>query len=348
MATTPAQNTTLTLPTRLLILLGPPSTILLTSMYSPTAAIATPLAFIPPLFLYRQYAASNTLTPTRHAELEPLIWTGLATGTLGLASAATVQILILKGALRSIFCGNRPLAREFFKEFQRTSIDGLTTSELASRAAIAGSWQNWAFNTIFTFLAAGLVEEVVKFLPVLFAKRRYAKKSESNRRDRSYIDFAIAGTLGFGLVEALGFIYSICKLEDQSRGMIALMVVERVAGQMGHLATAALSAVRATRRDFYAGDSEGENRKRMSWRQVFGPSALYHGFSDFVALSASALDGNVGFIHPRGVKLVVSMIGVIGCIWGAAGWQMWREWEGLDELDRQTAGEKVMESKKSE
>lgn len=242
------------------------------------------------------------------------------------------------------------------------SVDGITAEEGARRAVMAGSWRNWVFNAILSFVAAGLMEEVVKFAPVLYAKRRNGNEIEkeddsvesskvesskkNRRRDRSYIDFAIAGTLGFGLVEALGFIYTICKVEGQGRGMIALMVVERVAGQMGHLATAALSAVRATRRDFYAedGEAEGEDRsggKRMPWWQIIGPSALYHGLSDFVALSASALDGNVGFIHPRGVKLVVSMIGVIGCIWGAAGWQMWKEWGELDEIDRKRAKELV-------
>lgn len=205
-------------------------------------------------------------------------------------------------------------------------------------------------NFVFTFLAAGVVEEVVKFVPVLYARYRYrdgrgrGRETEfdgGERReggwkgDRRYIDFAIAGTLGFGVVEALGFIYGVCGMEGVGRGMLVLMVLERVAGQMGHLATGALSAVRATRRDFY--DEDGERKsgnRKMSWWWVVGPSALYHGLSDFVALSASALDGNVGFIHPRGVKLVVSMIGVIGCIWGAAGWQMWRNWEDLDELDR--------------
>ena len=206
-------------------------------------------------------------------------------------------------------------------------------------------------NFIFTFLAAGVVEEGIKFVPVLYARYRYGKvsgvggKERSVReRERSYIDFAIAGTLGFGVVEALGFLYGICGMEGKGigRGMLVVMVLERVAGQMGHLATGILSAVRATRRDFY--DEDGERTSgdgKTKWWWVVGPSALYHGFSDFVALSASALDGNVGFIHPRGVKLVVSMIGVIGCIWGAAGWQTWREWEGLDELDREAAGKKA-------
>ncbi|PVH78879.1 hypothetical protein DL98DRAFT_533414 [Cadophora sp. DSE1049] len=107
------------------------------------------------------------------------------------------------------------------------------------------------------------------------------------------------------------------------------MVFERVVGQFGHLSVALLTAVRATWRDFYG--------EEMKWWQVIGPSVLYHGLSDFLVLGASALESNVGFIHPTDVKMVLSMLGVVSGVWTLAVRQMWKEWTGLDERDATAA-----------
>ena len=80
----PSPNTTLSLSARLATYLGPPSVILLTSLASPKTGLLTPLAFLPTAYAYRRYAHSTTLNPSRHAPLEPLVWTYALAGTCGL------------------------------------------------------------------------------------------------------------------------------------------------------------------------------------------------------------------------------------------------------------------------
>jgi RsiW-degrading membrane proteinase PrsW (M82 family) len=244
-----------------------------------------------------------------------MVWIFASAGTLGITAAAIGQMAICKLASFLIFRSNDDLKKKFWLEFSRTSVEGLSLTELAQRAVLASSWQNWVFNGVLTFLAAGLVEETLKYLPIIWARRQ---KGEG---DGAYLDYVMSGALSFGVVEGIGFLYA---QKDVSNSQFALTLLERIVpAQIGHLSMAALTALRATRRDHY-GD-------QLGWWGVVGPSVLYHGLFDFVAMSASALEGNVGWIHPQGAKVLTMMFGLCGGLVSTAVWQVWKEWKGIEE-----------------
>ncbi|KAF8851024.1 hypothetical protein BDZ45DRAFT_696256 [Acephala macrosclerotiorum] len=253
-----------------------------------------------------------------------MLWIFASAGTLGLTTVALVQIVIGKALSAIIFRPNKVLEDDFWTEFRRSTVDGLTADQLTRRAQLVSTWQNWAFNVVFFFVAAGLVEETLKYLPIAFA-RRWGTPKERKQRDRAYIDYAIAGALSFSLVEAIGFFYASVENMNESRSRLMLTLFERSVGQVGHLACAALTALRATRRDFH-GD-------RLSWWGVVAPAVLFHGAFDFLALSSSALEGNVGWIHPRRLKLTTALIGMCLGMVGTVVEMVRREWKALNERD---------------
>ncbi|TAQ86741.1 hypothetical protein B7494_g4947 [Chlorociboria aeruginascens] len=318
------QNTSLSLSARLLCYLGPPSVILLTSVASPRTALLSPLAFLPTAFFFRRWQKFSNVNPSRHGELQPMLWTYAAAGTVGLVSVALVQMVICKVASSIIF-GSGQMNKDFWIEFQRGTTAGLTRDQLTHRTKLATSWQNWAFNSVFTFVAAGFAEETLKYLPIAYVRRRGTAK-QRQQRNRAYIDYALAGALGFGLVEAIGFLYASCEQGHESWAQLVLIIFERVViGQTAHLSVACLTALRAIRRDYY-GD-------QLNWWNVVAPAALLHGAFDFVALSASALEGNVGWIHPTAVVNMVAMFGLCSGLVATAVWKIKQEWDILINLD---------------
>ncbi len=252
-----------------------------------------------------------------------MIWIFATAGTLGLAAAATTQMGIFFAASRALFGPRSGEKSKFFwREIQRATVDGLTADQISSRAILASSWQNWVFNGIFAFVSAGLVEETIKYLPIAYARRRGTPKQRESR-NRAYLDYVISGALSFGFIECIGFIFSSCKQKNQTWANLALTLFERiVVGQTGHLASAAITAFRATRRDYY-----GDN---LSWLEVVGPAILLHGIWDFSALSSSALEGNIGFIHPKTLWVTAALFGVIPSVLGTAIWQVRREWKAIE------------------
>ena len=237
-----------------------------------------------------------------------------------------VQMTICAAASTIIFIGSDDQTKdEFWIEFARGSVDGLSTDELARRADLAASWQNWVFIGVLSFFGASLVEESLKYLSIVYARRRAAPEGRK-RRDRVYVDYAVAGALGFGVVEAIGFIYAAVESGGETWPRLMFTLFERVVGSLGHLSVAALMALRALRRDYY-GD-------RMSWWAVVAPSVALHGTHDFVALGASALEGNVGWIHPVGLWDTVGMLGLIGGLMVTAAWLVRGEWKTLEERER--------------
>ena len=114
---------------------------------SPRTALLSPLAFLPTASFFRTWRISNDANPSRHAELEPLIRTYVAAGTLGLVAVMLVQTTICSVASTILFIGSNDKTKdEFWTELARSSIDGLSTDELARRADLAASWQNWVFH----------------------------------------------------------------------------------------------------------------------------------------------------------------------------------------------------------
>ena len=213
----------------------------------------------------------------------------------------------------------------FWTEFARGSIDGLSTDELARRAYLAASWRNWVFIGVLSFFGASLVEESLKYVSIVYARRR-GKAEGRKRGDRAYVDYAVAGALGFGVVEAIGFIYAAVEPGGETGSRLVLTLFERLGGSFGHFLVAALMALRAIRRDYY-GDP-------MSLWAVVCPSVALHGTYDFVALGASALEGNVGWIHPVGRGVTVGMLGLIGGLMVMAAWLVRGEWKALEERAR--------------
>ncbi len=253
-----------------------------------------------------------------------MIWTYAAAGTVGLATVLLIQIVTCSVASILLF-GSGQTKNDFWTEFQRSTTDGLTVDVLARRAELAASWQNWVFNSLLAFVVAGLGEETLKYLPIAYSRRR-GTVEQRQQRNRAYIDYAVAGALSFGIVEHLGFLYAACEQGHEPWPKLMLTVCERMVGSLGHLLMASLTALRAIRRDYY-GD-------QMSWWAVVGPSIILHGTHDFVAMTASALEGNVGWIHPTGLRNTTVMFGLIGGLIATAAWHVKREWKVLDDRDR--------------
>jgi PrsW family intramembrane metalloprotease len=321
----PSQNTSLSLSARLAIYLGPPSVLLLTSLVSPKTGLLTPLAFLPTAYAYRKWSSSNKRNPSRRAELEPMIWTYAAAGTLGLIGVGLIQIAVCKAVSSILFYHDPQANKDFWTEFARSSIEGLTSGELMKRAEIAWSWRNWVFTGALTFVAAGLGEETLKYLPIAYARRR-GTGEERKKISRAYLDYAMAGALSFSLIENLGFLYGSVEKGNESWSRLGLSVFERVIiGGTGHLAMSMLTALRAIRRDYY-GD-------QLSWFEVVGPAALYHGAFDFACFGASAWEGNVGWVHPSRPGITSVMFGACLGFVGTAIWQTRREWSDLEERD---------------
>ena len=321
----PPQNTSISLSTRLLCYLGPPSAILLISSASPKTALLSPLALVPTALAFKQWQKSNEINPSSRGKLEPMIWIFASVGTLGLTTVTFVQFAIVKTASALLFTSTK-MKEDYWKEFKRSTIDGLTTDQLTRRSELAASWQNWVLIGLFTFVAAGLVEETLKYLPIAYARRRETPK-ERKERNRAYIDYAVAGALSFGLLENIGYIYVACESSHEAWPKLLLTVFERsVLGGIGHLTMGALTALRAIRRDCY-GD-------KLSWLEVVGPAILFHGTYDFVAFAFSASDGNVGWIHPAGVKKTVAILSMAFGLIGTALWRVREEWKTIESYDQ--------------
>lgn len=258
-----------------------------------------------------------------------MIWTFAAAGTLGLAAVAGVQIGILKGVGYVIFYGRERMAEEYWEEFGRGSVEGLAGETVTRRAELAGSWQGWVFNALFTFVAAGFVEEVVKFLPVVYARHRDGKDRKKSK-SRAYLDYVFAGALSFGVIESIAFLYTACEEGNESWSKLALTAFERIVlGQLGHLSVSALTALRATRSDYGKGEEE-----KMSWWQVIAPSVLLHGANNFAAMAASAVEGNVGWIHPVKVWNLLMLLGFNLGMNAVSARLVWKEWKAMGERER--------------
>ena len=320
-----ATNTSLSRSARLLCYLGPPSTILLTAFASPKTALLSPLAFLHTGLFYRKWRQLEKVDPSRRGELEPMIWTYVVSGTLGLVAVSLVQG-ITGYALSTMLFGSGEERTLFLKEAMRSSIEGLSSEQISTRMAIAHSWQNWAFNAAF-MSAVGLFEEGLKYLPIEYARRRYSTEKDGQKRNRAYLDLVLSSALSFGLVEGIGFLYTACEQQQQSWPILLRTLFERLLlGSTGHLLVATLTALRATRRDFYGA--------KMSCWAVVGPSALLHSAQNFVALSLSASEGNPGWIHPSGVRKSVAMIGMAIAMMTQSAGLIIRERAMIEEQDR--------------
>ncbi|KAL9113466.1 MAG: hypothetical protein Q9227_002507 [Pyrenula ochraceoflavens] len=317
-------NTSLSTSARLFCYLGPPVTVLLTATVSPRTALLSPVAFIPTAWSFKQWQKVIDVQPSRRGKLETMVWTFAATGTIGITSVALVQMAICSGVGRLLFKSSQT-RKDFFEEFGRATVEGLTADQLAYRAQLASSWQNWVFNAVLFYIGAGLMEELLKYLLIIYARRQNSPE-DKERRDRAYLDYALSSALAFSVVENIGFFYASCEGANESWPRIALTLVERsVLGSAGHVLAAALTALRAIRKDYYG--------EKLGWWGAIGPSVLYHGTFDFVAMCFSMREGNVGWIHPSSMGTTGVMLSMAVGMVGTLAWRVRRNWKLLQNYD---------------
>ncbi|RYP52447.1 hypothetical protein DL769_010680 [Monosporascus sp. CRB-8-3] len=149
----------------------------------------------------------------------------------------------------------------------------------------------WVFLAVLAFVVAGVIEESLKYYALQYA-RHYGRIAHP----KNLFTVAMAAGLGFSTAEGIGFVYAAAQ-ESQPLGRIVETVAERGAlGPATHALTAGLISLNFIRRDL-----RGE---RLGFGQVIGNSVLFHGSFNFIVMGVSALEGNVGWIHPRGITLL--------------------------------------------
>lgn len=252
--------------------------------YSITA-LSLPVVALPTAILLRW--RSNSPQAAR-PDLKPLAWTYILSGTVGVAAVSIVQTLI--GYVFGIIIFGSTFD-EYMEEFGRKNVATITENERRRRAEMAWTWQYFTMILIFAFILAGSLEEIVKYVAITINRGRGGKL-----KPIEYIGFALASSLGFSTIENIGFVY--VSTEAESVGMIAVTLIERlVLGSTGHCLMAALTAC-----NMIASDVHGAC---MTPWQILYPAILYHGMFDFAIFGISALDGNVGWIHPTKASSVL-------------------------------------------
>lgn len=68
----------------------------------------------------------------------------------------------------------------------------------------------------------------------------------------------------------------------------------------GHALMGVLTAIRMIQRDL-------KGAQMKTWKLLY-PSVLYHGLFDFLMFGVSAIDGNVGWIHPKDPSRVLLLL----------------------------------------
>lgn len=257
----------------------------------------------------------------------------LLSGTLGLAAMTAAQSLTGYLLLLALF--GPAGAGVYMKEFLRADVSSLTAEHTAVRARMARDPRYTVFLALFAAVSAALPEELLKYLPVLWLRRKAEKqggqKQDHQRLDkRAAVSAATAASLGFGLVELAAYVHAAAAASPASGPPLVVTLLERVfVGLPGHIATAILSASRGA-------DAEGSE---SGWRDVLsavGPSMVYHAVFDFILFGSSAwVGGHVGWVHPEGWRAIVGTIGACLCVQGVLYAHTARAWLGWGEKSKE-------------
>ncbi|KAI1774952.1 protease prsW family-domain-containing protein [Hypoxylon cercidicola] len=256
---------------------------------SPLTAFLSVFILCPTFYLVRY---DRTRPPDQRVDLETFIWTYVLTGTVGTAAVLVVQSLLSYLLALAFFQGQ---TAQLLREIQRgeDEVASLDAETLAARRLMAGRWQYWTFMLTFAGFAASVPEELLKYAGLVYARRRGRVAHAHN-----YVTLGAASALGFSTVENVGFVYAAAKLQNQGYGELLLTLFERVAvGTPMHVMGGLLVGIAASRRDF-----RGE---ALSLVRILRVPVLIHGAWDFSLFASSALDGNVGWVHPRGRSLLI-------------------------------------------
>ncbi|RYP74222.1 hypothetical protein DL771_003155 [Monosporascus sp. 5C6A] len=226
----------------------------------------------------------------QRTDAETLLWTYVLTGTVGTTIVVIIQWTISYGAAYLLFQSETD---GFFEEFgkQEREVAQMDPDALAARSVMARQPRYSVFLAVFAFVVAGVVEESLKYYALQYA-RHYSRIAHP----KNLFTLAMAAGLGFSTIEGIGFVHAAVQ-ENQPLGHIVQTVAERVAlGPVTHALTAGLISLNVIRRDLRGG--------RLRFGQVIGNCVLFRGGFDFIVMGVSALEGNVGWIHPRGITLL--------------------------------------------
>lgn len=274
--------------------------LLLATKGAPLTAIALPFALLPTSAALRW---RSQLPPEKQANIDTLTYIYFGSCTIGLAGVLIAQGLLAYAFAFPIF-GNE--TNRFMTEFTRTSLNQVSPETLQWRWTMSRSWKNYAFLTAMTYIIAGGVEELMKYLPIAYLRRR-AAETRKPIAEEVYVQYAAAASLGFSTIENI--LYTKASVKAGERGAkLALTIFERVvAGGIGHTLTAWLIATNAA--------ALGDYKTTLGslWR-ILGVPILWHGTSDLILLAWSSVNGNIGWIHPEEPWQIVAGIAVVESI----------------------------------
>lgn len=314
-----AANAATSVSAKLAVAVIPVITSIIVGFGSLKAAALMPLAFLPTAALYWCWVRANRTNPESRGELEPMIWTYLIVG-IGGTLALSIAQLSLYFVLVSVTMGAG--ASEYWVEFLRGTVEGLTPEQKQRRLEIASSWQHWMLTFLFSYVMAGGFEEWLKYLPVLYARKRNQRYEK--RRDLAYIDFALAGALSLVTVECIGYISDTCASDIQGWVEPIVTLAQRlVAGTLGHVLASLLTSLRAVRSDFYG--------PPMTWIRILAPAVVLHGTANMAVFVSCTMQGHVGWVHPTEMISIVGLYGNYFCVVGLVGLMVWREYKTLKE-----------------
>ncbi|OAP60897.1 hypothetical protein AYL99_05899 [Fonsecaea erecta] len=253
-------------------------------------------------------------------DLSILVWTYILAGTVGITVAMLAQAVLAYLLALLCFHGLPDDAMSYLAETAKTEHDITDDAHRQRRRAMARRRGYWAFMLLFSFVAAGLVEEGIKYVTVTAMLALLARRS-STSTPRDSIAVAVSAALGFATVENCAFISAATRRSNKGRGaapkdaMFALLTaMERVVlGIPGHAMTATLIGInmklmRDDHDHFHRGhtsttSSSSSSTMNSAWLVLRDP-VLFHGCFDFMLFAVSALEGNVGWVHPRRPRTV--------------------------------------------
>ncbi|KAK6083423.1 hypothetical protein SCUP234_03773 [Seiridium cupressi] len=263
-----------------------PGPLLLLLFALPLTTVLLPVLLVPTIGLFWWNQSSPI---AKQADFQTLIWTYILTGTIGTTLVILVQSLLSYG-FTMIISGSEFEA--FFEQFGKNEKDlaEMDYIELASRRQMSRRWEYWAYLVFLSFGLAGLIEEYLKYTALGLA-RRYGRATK--RQD--FLIVTVAAVLGFSTIENIGFVYAAVQAE-QPLGELIMTVMERVVvGPVGHSLPAILIGFNVIQREF-------DNRP-LSLFDILREPVLFYGAADFMLFGISAINGNVGWIHPGGTLM---------------------------------------------
>jgi RsiW-degrading membrane proteinase PrsW (M82 family) len=202
------------------------------------------------------------------------------------------------------------------EELQRVTLEHVPEYIIQARQQMAWTPRYFVGLTILSYAGSAVVEEAIKYIALRLAVRRARP-----RHEHEYLIYAALAGLGFGTLENILVTYDSIT-ENATSGMLALTVVERlIFASLGHTVMALLTGLQSIRRD-----SRGE--KLPVWR-VLAKAVVCHGTSNFILLSVSAWNGNVGWIHPTDAGSIVLALSSVIALQIKAAWDVSKQLKEL-------------------